>query len=223
MGSVIPRTLQEKINFFENHTALWTTNAVAIGTTSAEVTALNTKTEAARTAFDAQQVAQDDARSKTLTLTQAVDAMVNAGADIIKQIKTKAAISGDGVYALANIPAPSTPTPVTTLGTPTDFTVGLGGDGALTLKWKCSSPRASGLIYQVWRRIGDTGEFSYIGGVGGKEFVDSSVPGGASSIVYKIQAVRSTAAGPWATFTVLFGVGSTGEPTASVSTLKAAA
>jgi hypothetical protein len=41
--------------------------------------------------------------------------------------------------------------------------------------------------------------------------------------VYKIQAVRSTATGPWATFMVLFGVGAGGQMTASLVQPKIAA
>ncbi len=126
------------------------------------------------------------------------------------------AVDGNSVYELAEIPDPATPTPVNSLGQPTNFKVELGADGSLTLKWKCASPRASGMIYQVWRSTNAGVDFSYIGGSGNKSFIDATVPSGATSLVYKIQAVRSTAAGPWATFTVMFGTGASGQLTASV-------
>lgn len=219
-----PSSKAGKIGYFNSKIAPWTTNAVAIGTTTALVTDLDTKVTNAQTKLDAQIAAEQAAKTATEAATAAVASMVAAGADIIKSIRAKAAtVGGDSVYELAQIPAPATPSPVNTLGTPTDFSVELGGDGALNLKWKCANPRASGVLYQVWRRIGDSGDFTYVGGVGGKEFVDSGVPAGATTIVYKIQAVRSTAAGPWATFTVLFGVGAGGQTTASVTTMKVAA
>ncbi|MEY2426035.1 MAG: hypothetical protein QOI61_1607 [Actinomycetota bacterium] len=84
------------------------------------------------------------------------------------------------------------------------------------MKWKCSNPRASGTIYQVWRRLQSETEFEYLGGTGEKKFTDPTVPAGSATTLYKIQAVRSTAKGPWGLCTVLFGVGAGGAMTASV-------
>src|SRR5688572_3148995 len=101
------------------------------------------------------------------------------------------------------------PQPVTELGTPTDCKVSLEATGAVTLKWKCASPRATGMVYQVFRRIGE-GEFDYLGGTGEKKITDNTLPMGSSQVVYQIQAVRSTATGPWAQFNVNFGTTSSG-------------
>ncbi|MBC7782473.1 MAG: hypothetical protein H7144_01430 [Burkholderiales bacterium] len=213
--SVMPIDKIGKIEFCENHTAPWTTNAVAIGTSSATVTDLTTKTTAARTAFNAQQAAQNAAKAATNTYNLAVRAMATAAQDIIEQVRIKASTAGDSVYSLAQIPAPATPTPMGPLGTPRDFTCTLDQTGALQLKWKCTNPRnASGVLYQIWRRIGSTGEFTYIGGVGEKSYTDLAVPAPISQVQYQIQAARSTSVGPWALFIVNFGAGS--NETASV-------
>jgi hypothetical protein len=146
-------------------------------------------------------------------------AMTNAGMAIIEQVRTKARSSGEGVYPLANIPAPATPTPVGPPGTPDTFKVSLDGAGGLILTWKCANPAGSvGTMYQVYRRVTPTGEFTYIGGTGTREFTDVTVPAGSSQVTYKIQAVRSTAVGLWAQFNVLFGVSGSGEMTAAVET-----
>ncbi len=108
------------------------------------------------------------------------------------------------------------PTPVHTLGKPGKFTVTLDETGALALKWKCANPRASGTVYQVWRRIGAQGEFVFLGSVGRKRFTDSTLPAAAPAITYQIQAVRSTAAGPRAQFNVNFGTSGGGITMASV-------
>jgi len=42
---------------------------------------------------------------------------------------------------------------------------------------------------------GATGEFGYLGGVGGKSFIDDTVPAGSAQVQYQIQAVRSTSIG----------------------------
>jgi hypothetical protein len=213
--SVVPAKAIDKVQFFENHITPWTTNAVAIGTTTTIVTDLTTKTTAARAAYVAQQTAQETAKAATLTFQTAVTAMAVAGADIIRQIRAKAGSAGDSVYSLAQIPAPATPSPVGPPGTPTDFSVELDGNGTLNLKWKCVNP-AGGTMYQVYRRIGGDGEFTYLGGSGDKKFVDETIPAGATALTYQIQAVRSTAVGMWATFNVNFGTNSGGTMTASV-------
>ena len=107
--------------------------------------------------------------------------------------------------------------------TPTDFKVSLSQGGALTLKWKCPNPAGSaGTIYQVARRLGATGSFTFIGGSGTRKFIDQTLPTGSSSITYRIVAVRSTAQGPEALFTVNFGVSAGGgERIASIAEVSA--
>jgi hypothetical protein len=211
MSSVLPPTKLARIEFCENHDTPFSTNAVAIGTTAAAVTDLATKTSAARAAYNAQQAAQNAAKAATNDYNIAVEAMTTAAADIIKQIKAKAATAGPGVYSLAEIPAPAVPSPRPAPGTPTDFAAALDGNGALSLKWKCANPPgSSGTIYQVWRRNSPTGEFTYLGGSGSKDFVDATIPAGSAAVTYQIQAVRSTAVGAWAQFNVNFGVAAGG-------------
>ena len=217
--SVVPPAKLAKIGFYENHISPWSLNSVAVGTTAAEVTALQTKTEAARDAYNAAIAARDAAKAATLAYDNAVAAMADAGADIIKQIRAKAATAGSNVYVLAQIPAPAIPTPVGPPGTPFDFSVELLGDGSLELRWKCNNPAGSaGTMYQVYRRIGPggAGEFVYCGGNGSKKFLDATLPAGSAGVTYQIQAVRSTSTGPWAQFNVNFGVGGGGMMTASV-------
>jgi hypothetical protein len=215
---VIPDDRVGKITFCENHTTPWQAAATEIGTTTAAVTDLITKTTAARSAYNAQQAAQQTAKAATLTFNQAVDDMAAAAQAIIGQIRVKAATAGDSVYATAEIPAPATPSPIGPLGKPSDFTVELDQTGALNLKWKCSNPvGASGTVYQIWRRIGATGEFAYLGGVGGKKYTDLDVPPGSAQVQYQIQAVRSTSVGPFALFIVNFGSGASGVAEATVT------
>jgi len=206
--SVVPQKTVDKIQFFEDHIAPWTTNATAIGTTTTAVTALDTKTQAARDSYTAQQVAQAVAKAATETLKQAVAEMATSGSAIIDQIRAAAKNTGDGVYPLAQIPAPATPSPVGAPGQPNNFAVELAADGALTINWKCANPVGCvGTIYQVWRRTTADGEFAYLGGTGERKFVDATIPAGSSQVTYQMQAVRSTAAGPWAQFNVNFGTG----------------
>jgi hypothetical protein len=216
--SLIPDSKVGKIEFCENHVTPWTANAVAMGSSAAAVTAWSAQVSAARDAYTAQQAAQSAAMDATTNLNLALQALMDSTASVIKQVRAKADISGDGVYALASLPVPATPSPKPAPGKPTDFTVELDESGALNLGWKCPNPPGtSGTIYQIWRRIGADGEFAYLGGSGDKTFIDSTIAAGSSQVTYQIQAVRSTGVGPWAQFNVNFGVGGGGAMMASVT------
>jgi hypothetical protein len=215
---LMPQSLVGKIQFCESHLADWQTNAVAIGSSAAEITALTAKTDAARAALTAQETAQETAKTKTAALRDAVKAMADATADVVKKIRAKAATDGNGIYQLANIPAPATPSPIGAPGMPTDLVVKLNPNGSLDLGWSCSHPAGStGVIYHVFRQLGAEGEFTFIGGSGAKKFADGSVPAGTAMVVYQIQAIRSSAIGVANEFIVRFGTGGAGAGIASVT------
>jgi hypothetical protein len=215
--SLYPRDKAGTIGYFRSKVAPWTTNATAIGTTSAAVTAMDAKVDAAQAKLDAKIAAHEAAKNATAALDTAVDELIVAGMDIVRQIRAKAEIDGNGVYTLAEIPAPATPGPIGPLGTPTEFGATFDGAGGLNLKWKCTNPKNSGgTVYQVWRRVGGVGEFSFLGNAGGKRFLDTTIPAGSSQVTYQVRAIRSTSAGEWAQFNVNFGTSSSGAMTASV-------
>ncbi len=66
----------------------------------------------------------------------------------------------------------------------------------------------SGVTYQVWRRFGSEGEFSFVGASGEKKFVDSTIPVGTAQVQYQVRGIRPTSAGEWAQFNVNFGMAS---------------
>lgn len=214
---LVPSKAIDRVQFYENHDGTFAANAVAIGTTTTAVTDLTTKTAAARTAYNAHQSAQDAAKIATQAWHQAVATMSTVGSAIINQIRAKAQVSGDGIWTLAGLPAPSTPAPVGPPGTPFDFKASLKPGGALQLKWKCENPAGSqGTLYQLGRKVDGAATFEYIGGSGTKSFTDNTLPAGSSTIIYQIQGVRSTAIGDAAEFVVNIGVGSGGGMMASV-------
>src|SRR5687767_12341179 len=172
---LLPENNSDRIAWFTSRTALWTTNATAIGTSTTQITAVSTAATAASAALAAQITAQNAAKAATETLNEAMRTLTNSGNIVIEQVRTKARSSGDSVYPLANIPAPATPTPKPAPGKPTNLQVTLDETGVLFLKWKCSNPPGTqGTIYQVWRKIGATGALTYLGGTGSKDFVDDS-------------------------------------------------
>jgi hypothetical protein len=63
-------------------------------------------------------------------------------------------------------------------------------------------------MYQVWRSVtGSAGAYEYCGGTGQRTFTDATLPAGASSITYKVQAVRSTGVSAFSQFNVNFAIG----------------
>jgi hypothetical protein len=208
MSTILPQGAVAKVQFFENRQAVWTERAAEIGATTGAVAQVAATTEAARAAYEAQSRAHQQAMAATQAFHDAMAAMAQAGAVVIKQVKTYAAgEGGEAVYPLAMLPAPARPSRLPPPGMPTNFTVTLRPNGSLLLKWRCRNPAgSSGTMYQVARRVGEMGAFESIGVIGAKSFVDSTVPAGAASLIYQITAVRSTAAGVAARFIVNFGV-----------------
>src|SRR5690606_11036740 len=115
------------------------------------------------------------------------------------------------------LPIPPVPAPVPPPGAPYAFKVSLDGNGSLNISWKADNPRRSaGTIYRVCRTI-DGGPQTHVGDTGTRKFIDATVPAGTSQVVYAIQGVRTTAAGPWSNFVVKFGTGAGGAATATVA------
>lgn len=220
--SVVPVKFNDRIQFYEQHISPFTSNATAIGVTTGECSDLQTKTEAARTAFDAREALRQQTEAATVAMRDAIAAMSVAGAAMIKKIRGKAdQVGGNSVYTLAEIPPPATPSPVGAPGMPFGFDITLKPNGTLELKWKCENPTGcTNVIYQVYRKVESTGSYEYIGGTGERKFTDLSVPQGVPSIMYQIQATRSTAVGDANEFTVNFGVNSGGAITATVANAK---
>lgn len=210
----LPDTRIGKIEFYESHLGPWAAAGGAIGLSIGALTAQAARVAAARAAFDAHIAAEAAARAATAAFTEAAAAMhgdPGAGADMIAAIRTHAQTTDEpGVYTLAQIPPPKTPAALPPPGTPTGFRVDLLADGALALSWTCPNPRgAEGTVYEVLRSI-DSGPFAFAGVGGARSFTDRSVPAGTGAVTYQVTAVRSTARGNPARFTVRFGVSAGG-------------
>ena len=218
--STVPADIDGKIAFFKTRTATpdgaWTLNSVAIGSSAAEITSLGTKVQACQDARDEQLAAKAALKSATLNLKNTLAAMADAGSDVIKKVKARAATDGNNIYVLADLPAPATPSPVPPPGKPFDFKATLEDNGALTFDFKCPNPRSAvGTVYQISRQL-PGGDMIVVGTSGKKEFTDDTLPSTLGPVTYQIIAVRSTAKGPMAEFTVKFGIGGGGEMTASI-------
>jgi hypothetical protein len=182
----------------------------AFGLTAPQATSYGTVNTAWRAAYEAAVDPETRTKGKVAAKNTAREQVKKMASDLAKIIDGTATVTDEQKLDLG-LSVRATAAPVPPPGPLSAFKVELMGDGALGLGWKASNPvGSSGTLYQVWRRIGASGEFTYLGGTGEKKFIDSTIPAGTSSVTYQLQAVRSTAAGPWAQFNVNFGVGGAG-------------
>jgi hypothetical protein len=151
--------------------------------------------------------------------TEAARLLRLAAADLAKIIDGTPTVT-DAQKTALGLNVRKVPSPMGAPGTAYNLKVKLMGDGSIDMGWKCNNPRGStGTIYQIFRRIGAgaADAFEYLGGVGSKKLHDTTIPAGTAVVTYKIQAVRSTAVGDWAEFSVNFGNGAGGAMIASVT------
>jgi hypothetical protein len=207
---VLPNKINERIAWFEQRMAAWTTNAAAIGLTPAQATSIAGLVTAARAAFDAAQTARQDAKNATVSQKSAVTSMDGLGADLVKTIRAFAQTTdNNNVFVLASIPPPAPPTPAGAPLPPTDLSAAPNADGTITLKWKGSV--ANQTFFTVWRKVGTSGAWTQIGSLAKRKFIDAAVPaptgpGAGTTVFYNLRAQRGTAvSAPSDTTTVQFG------------------
>jgi hypothetical protein len=210
---VVPETRSGKITFYKVRLGAWAEEPESIGLTPESVAALAARVEEARQAETEQRRAASAARSATAKYYSAIrrlHAEPGAGASMIQSIRAYAQTTGEReVYFRALLPPPakarragSAPPP----GQPTNFSAQLHQDGSMELKWACDNPDgADGTMYEVQRRTGLSETFTHVGTVGGKRFLDDTLPPGLTMVEYQVTAVRSTRRGQLARYHVNFG------------------
>jgi hypothetical protein len=210
MSSVLPSDRRLLVQFGLDHNVGWTTNAAAIGLSSAQALLFKNQSSAAKTAFDAATLAHTQAKAATAAYYAACGTFRDTAASCVRSIKAFADVAADpaAIYALAAIPAPQ---PRSHTGQPpaqpTDITAGLETDGSITLRWKCANPTGvSRVNYIIQRKLdGETG-FSALDFVGEKTYNDATLPRGVDGVSYIITGKAGQQTGPAsAMFTLSFG------------------
>lgn len=195
---ILPDSKLAQIEFFEAHIAVWTANAAAIGITVPNVTVLSSNTIAARTAYNAAQVARQASKAATTTFNNAHAPMRDLGGDLIAMIKAFAETTNNpAVYAVAQIPPPAPPQPAPPPAQPTDLAATLDTFGVLTLTWK-SVPKGptSGIFFFVERKVG-TGAWTPLGGTQDASFIDPVGLTVTNVIQYRVKARRGDESSAW--------------------------
>lgn len=226
---ILPDSIIQQIEFCESHVPVWASAPASIGLTAAQVTALDTATDGARTSYSKALGARQESKAATISLNTDSAAMRARAADLIRQIKAFAELQANpgAIYAAAQIPPPAAPAPVPVPGKPTDFNVTLEPDGSVTLSWLSTDSSASGgAFFAVSRKLPGQAAFIGIGGASGSTaesrratFTDSTVPASAAGAgaQYIVQGFRGTRAGdPSDAVTVQFGTDGLGLTTAAL-------
>ncbi len=187
----------------------WQGDPEAVGLDAGRVAALQAANDAAAAAQQQLEAARQTTERATSVFNNACNTVRQLAGQCVRSIDAFALASGDpnAVWELAAVPALRPRGAGKSPAQPRAFTAGLNGNGSLTVKWKCSNPRGvSGVVYQVSRRLNNTGPFSVLDTVGGKQFVDGSIPAGTFAVTYKVVGKRGQRVGPVSDqFTVQFG------------------
>jgi hypothetical protein len=204
---VLPDSDLQRVEFMEGHLTLWAANAVAIGLTAGQVTAMQTATTAARAGFNGATTAHAAAKAATANFHNLARTMSDLASDAVKAIKLKAAQGNDpNIFVLANIPAPLPPSPPPPPEPPTDLVADPNADGTITLKWKGSV--AFNTWFTVWRKVGNSPAWTQIGSTAIKTFMDSSVPTNPipATVTYTVRSQRTNeVSGPSVQAEVVYG------------------
>ncbi len=194
----VPRTIHDRISFYETHIDVWEQHAAALGLSPQRLSELRDVIVTARTEFEAAAQAQQAAQAATLRMQEAVKTLHSApamGQNTIDTIKLTASTTGDiGVYALAQIDPPQSDSPLPAPNTPSRVESKLLTLGEIELSWTGKQPSGShGTLYQIERAVDgdiDANIYEFVGISGGRRFIDATLPVGPERAVYRITAIR---------------------------------
>lgn len=187
--ATLPKGIAERLAFFEQHAPVWAASPAAIGLTAAQVTALASLVNTARTAFNAAQNARSASRAATVSQTDAMGSLSDYGADLIKTIRAFAETTKDpSVYSKAQIPPPAAPSPVGPPEMPTELAASFLFPWGVRLTWKGSV--SQGAYFGVFRRLRGETQFTFLQITKDRFFDDTGLPAGATGADYYIAAFR---------------------------------
>ncbi len=194
------------IAWARTHANIWNGQGVppVIGLDTAELVSFEEKTAAAEAAYLAMQTARQASLDATALKDTTFAALrAEASADLSRIDAFASTEGGPGVYPLAGIPAPKTPSERTAPGAPTDLRTTVDTDGSVALTFKATT--GGGATYLVQRQTtsidGLTSAYEFLGFADAdKTFTDNAVPEGVRSVGYRVAARLSS--GPQSSWSV---------------------
>lgn len=190
MARIIPKSIQDRLNFFLVHAQDWAADPGAIGLTPGEIAALQEAYEAARDAAVAAREARLAAERATGEQTIRMAALVDMGAGLIAKIKAAAA-GNPAVYTAASLDVPSGPT-FTGIAPPSpeDFRCQPRYDGSVMLSWTSDLKRTS--FYRLERVLTFAGKTTreFLAAVRDNTLTDDTLPIGFTHVEYFLTPVH---------------------------------
>ncbi len=207
MSNIPSGKIEDQLVWLENHMNQWQLVESEVGLAPAQVTQFKALVNEARAKYGEARNARDASKYATTAQNIALKAAKAQASDLIDTIKAFIANTGNsqGLWAVAglNPPAPRGTTPPP--NPPTNLSASVDSLGNVVVKWKASQP-AQGTVYSITRAFNNTANFTLIEVVGEKQYVDSTVPLGTSSVAYVIIAKRAgTTSTPSERLTIQFG------------------
>ncbi|MBY0307929.1 MAG: fibronectin type III domain-containing protein [Phycisphaerales bacterium] len=205
------QTIADRLQFLKERIPVYQAAPANFGVTAAALTQLDNAYKAADGAYQAALDARAAAKKATQMQEDALRLMGTQQSNVLRSIKTFAdnkptVAERNAVYAAALLPVPQPPSSLPAPSTPTSVSADPNANGTVTVRWKASGN--AGAVYTVWRKLAGNSQFTQVGLVAKKSFIDTTVPAGTTSCQYQVQAVRgtqmSTATQP---VTVQFGTG----------------
>jgi hypothetical protein len=140
--------------------------AVSYGLTVPMATAYQTLNDSYVAAFVLADAPETRTKGAILARNDAAVLLRAKAAELAKIIEATPTVTNEQKANLG-LSVRKTPEPMPAPGTCSNFKVELGADGSVQSTWKANNPTGmSGVTYQVWRRIGSDGEFSFLGATG---------------------------------------------------------
>jgi hypothetical protein len=208
MATVLPASREQMINWFNDRAAAWAADPVGIGLTALQVADLAAKIAASDAALSDANVAKISSKDATVVYYSETDDLRSFGADLIKTIKAYAETTNDaGVYAAASVPPPLPPSPAGPPDKPSALEAELLSGGGLHLSWKGTVSKSA--YFSVYRKAEGETAFTLLDSPKDKFFDDNTIPAGANSVIYYIQARRDDFRVNSIQYTVSFGAGGT--------------
>lgn len=236
MTTVIPKKVQDEIQFGITHAPIWAGAAAEVGLSTATCTAITAAVDAAKKAYDDAQSAREASKAATTNLGNAMAALHPLLADAVKTIRLFAeSTNNPDVYTKAQIPPPTAPTPAPPPMQPVQLGAQIIPGGVLRITFKATDTGGGATTYLVSRKLAGQSSYTVIG-TGGtarstdganlprgfKFFDDTSLPAGSNNMMYMVVGQRGRVLGmPSQALTVTVGVGGDGQT--EVKELKIAA
>jgi len=203
--STVPHQRLPRLAFYRAHLEVWSAAAAQLGLSEAELAAFAAELDEAQSLALALRQARQAARSAKEAFLRRYQTVSARGSSLIGAIRAQAAAQGEQVYVAARLPPPKTPSPLPPPGKPYAPRVDLLPGGALQLRWRCQNPaRSAGVVYEI-QRCADGGAAVYLGTVGRRRFIDTTLPAGTAAALYTVTPLRSTARGEGEVFPVYLG------------------